>query len=108
MRNFYELSCGRWQVKKLDKPLLGEKTFQFSPVEWQNIHRKLFEGVFKHAGKIRDYNITKKEWVLKGNTVMCGNLERKKILDFGSGEGITANLSAAILVAKDDDLGRST
>ncbi|MDD6035880.1 MAG: Fic family protein [Lachnospiraceae bacterium] len=50
--------------------LLGEKTFQFSPVEWQNIHRKLFEGVFSHAGKIRDYNITKKEWVLKGDTVM--------------------------------------
>ncbi|MGN0131962.1 MAG: Fic family protein, partial [Lachnospiraceae bacterium] len=49
--------------------LLGEKTFQFSPVEWQNIHRKLFDGVFEHAGKIRDYNITKKEWVLKGNTV---------------------------------------
>ena len=40
--------------------LLGEKAFQFSPVEWQNIHRKLFEGVFDHAGKIRDYNITKK------------------------------------------------
>lgn len=50
--------------------LLGEKTFQFSPVEWQNIHRKLFEGVFNHAGKIRDYNITKKEWVLKGDTVI--------------------------------------
>lgn len=46
------------------------KTFQFSPAEWQNIHRKIFEGVFSHARKIRDYNITKKEWVLKGNTVM--------------------------------------
>ncbi|MDO5445924.1 MAG: Fic family protein [Eubacteriales bacterium] len=50
--------------------LLGEKTFQFSPVEWQNIHRRLFDGVFRHAGRIRDYNITKKEWVLKGDTVM--------------------------------------
>ena len=55
--------------------LLGEKTFQFSPVEWQNIHRKLFEGVFSHAGKIRDYNITKKEWVLKGNTVMYASFD---------------------------------
>ena len=55
--------------------LLGEKTFQFSPVEWQNIHRKLFEGVFKHAGKIRDYNITKKEWVLKGDTVMYASFD---------------------------------
>lgn len=50
--------------------LLGEKTFQFSPVEWQNIHRRLFEGVFDYAGQIRTYNITKKEWVLKGDTVI--------------------------------------
>ena len=49
--------------------LLGEKTFQFSPAEWLAIHRRLFEGVFTHAGKIRQYNITKKEWVLKGDTV---------------------------------------
>ena len=49
--------------------LLGEKAFQFSPTEWIAIHRRLFEGVFTHAGQIRDYNITKKEWVLKGDTV---------------------------------------
>ncbi len=49
--------------------LLGEKTFQFSPAEWFTIHRRLFEGVFSHAGQIRQYNITKKEWVLKGDTV---------------------------------------
>ena len=59
--------------------LLGEKTFQFSPVEWQNIHRKLFEGVVDHAGRIRDYNITKKEWVLKGDTVMYASYD--SILD---------------------------
>ncbi|MDY3828217.1 MAG: Fic family protein [Clostridium sp.] len=55
--------------------LLGEKTFQFSPIEWQNIHRRLFEGLFSHAGKIRDYNITKKEWVLKGDTVMYASFD---------------------------------
>lgn len=49
--------------------LLGEKAFQFSPVEWLTIHRGLFEGVFSHAGQIRKYNITKKERVLKGDTV---------------------------------------
>ena len=59
--------------------LFGEKTFQFSPVEWQNIHRKLFEGVVDHAGRIRDYNITKKEWVLKGDTVMYASYD--SILD---------------------------
>ena len=50
--------------------LLGEKSFQFSPAEWITIHRRLFEGVFKHAGQIRKYNITKNEWVLKGDTVI--------------------------------------
>ena len=50
--------------------LLGERTFQFSPVELMNIHRCLFDGVFKGAGKLRDYNITKKEWVLNGETVI--------------------------------------
>lgn len=50
--------------------LLGEKTFQFSPIEYQNIHRRLFDGVFDHAGQVRTYNITKKEWVLHGDTVI--------------------------------------
>ena len=45
--------------------LLGEKTFQFSPAEWQEIHRRLFDGILDNAGEIRPYNITKKEWVLK-------------------------------------------
>ena len=49
--------------------LLGEKAFQFSPAEWMTIHRRLFEGVFDHAGQIRKYNISKKEWILKGDTV---------------------------------------
>lgn len=35
--------------------LLGEKAFQFSPAEWLSIHRRLFEGVFDHAGKIRKF-----------------------------------------------------
>ncbi len=50
--------------------LLGEKAFQFSPAEWITIHRRLFDGVFDHAGQIRQYNITKKEWVLNGDTVI--------------------------------------
>ncbi|MBR5136955.1 MAG: Fic family protein [Clostridia bacterium] len=50
--------------------LLGEKSFQFSPAEWVTIHRRLFEGVFDHAGKIRKYNISKKEWVLNGASVI--------------------------------------
>lgn len=49
--------------------LLSEKAFQFSPAEWLSIHRRLFEGVFSHAGKIRRHNIAKKEWGLGGDSV---------------------------------------
>ena len=44
--------------------ILSETAFSFSPNEYISIHRKLFQGIYSHAGKIRDYNITKKEWVL--------------------------------------------
>lgn len=50
--------------------ILSEKTFTFSPVEYISIHRRMFQGIYKFAGKIRDYNITKKEWVLNGETVL--------------------------------------
>lgn len=53
--------------------ILSETAFSFSPNEYISIHRKLFQDIYKHAGKIRDYNITKKEWVLDGATVMYGS-----------------------------------
>jgi fido (protein-threonine AMPylation protein) len=55
--------------------ILGESTFQFSPVTFQNIHKRLFSGVFEHAGQIRTYNITKKEWVLNGSTVFYASCD---------------------------------
>lgn len=63
--------------------LLGEKAFQFSPAEWLSIHRRLFEGVFGHAGQVRQYNITKKEWVLNGDTVTYADWNSiKETLDY--------------------------
>ena len=53
--------------------ILSETAFSFSPNEYIAIHRKLFQGIYNHAGKIRDYNITKREWVLDGATVMYGS-----------------------------------
>ena len=50
--------------------ILGENTFSFSLVGLVSIHQSIFDGIFKFAGKIRDYNITKKEWVLRGDTVL--------------------------------------
>ena len=63
--------------------ILSEKAFTFSPSEYIGIHRKLFLGIYKHAGKIRDYNITKKEWVLDGATVLYGNAaELRQTLEY--------------------------
>lgn len=55
--------------------ILNEKSFAFSVTGITSIHRRLFEGVFKFAGKIRDYDITKREWVLRGDTVLYVNAE---------------------------------
>lgn len=55
--------------------LLGEDTFQFSPAEWQIIHRRLFTGLLEHAGEFRTYNISKKEWVLDGKSVIYASWE---------------------------------
>lgn len=52
--------------------LLSEQSFSFTALEFLNIHRHLFDGVFKHAGEIRPYDISKKEWVLRGDTVVYG------------------------------------
>lgn len=55
--------------------MLSEQTFTFSPAEYLTIHRRLFSGIYKFAGKIRDYNITKNEWVLNGETVLYASAD---------------------------------
>ena len=63
--------------------ILSEPSFNFSPSHLIAIHKRLFEGIFKFAGKIRDYDITKKEWVLNGDSVMYGAaFELKAALDY--------------------------
>lgn len=63
--------------------ILSEKAFTFSPSEYIGIHKKLFCGIYKHAGKIRDVNITKKEWVLDGESVLYGNAtELRQTLEY--------------------------
>ena len=34
--------------------VLSEKAFSFTPNEYISIHRKLFTGIYSHAGEIRD------------------------------------------------------
>ena len=57
------------------KKILSSKTLAFHVNGFISMHRRIFEGVFKHAGEIRKYDITKKEWVLKGDTVHYLNWE---------------------------------
>ena len=93
IQSYYEQHTDRSEIENDTKEadivsariakLLGEKAFQFSPAEWLTIHRRLFEGVFRHAGQIRQYNITKKEWVLNGDTVIYADWNSiKDTLDY--------------------------
>jgi len=67
--------------------ILSEESFSFAPNEYISIHKKLFKGIYSYAGKIRDYNITKKEWVLDGATVIYGSAsELKSTLDYDFSE----------------------
>lgn len=67
--------------------ILSEKAFSFTPNEYIAIHKKLFTGIYGHAGKLRDYNITKREWVLNGATVLYGSAsELRTTLDYDFSE----------------------
>lgn len=63
--------------------ILSENSFVFSPTQYISIHKRLFQGIYSHAGRIRDYNISKKEWVLDGASVMYGGaLELRETLEY--------------------------
>lgn len=53
--------------------ILQTRTLAFNTNGYVSLHRQIFQGVFKFAGQIRDYDITKKEWVLRGDTVIYLN-----------------------------------
>jgi fido (protein-threonine AMPylation protein) len=87
--------------------VLAEKTFSFTPVEYISIHRRLFDGIYPFAGKIRDYNITKDEWALRGATVYYTSAQSiKETMDYDfaqekafSYEGLTTP-QAVVHIAK--------
>ena len=67
--------------------ILAEKTFSFTPTQLTSIHRRLFDGIYKLAGRIRDYNITKNEWVLGGKTVYYASADTiSDTLDYDMGQ----------------------
>ena len=96
--NYYKSQAGRKETEgerteEADKvsaritELLQEKTFNFSPAQLTSIHRRLFEGIYKFAGRIRDYNITKQEWVLRGETVYYASADTiSETLEYDMGQ----------------------
>jgi len=63
--------------------ILSENAFNFSPTELLNIHKRLFGSIYKMAGKYRNYNFTKDEWILNEDTVTYSSYESiKETLDY--------------------------
>ena len=63
------------KASKNIKRILSVKTCDFSTNGYISLHRRIFEGVMKHVGEMRKYDITKREWVLEGDTVSYMNWE---------------------------------
>lgn len=74
--------------------ILASKTFKLAPTELLFIHRQLFEGLFEHAGKIRDCNLSKREWVLDGESVVYDDFRAVRAsLDYDIDKEKTFNYS---------------
>ena len=96
--SYYKSAAGRKEAEndrteEADKvsaritEILAEKAFSFTPAQLTSIHRRLFEGIYKQAGRIRDYNITKNEWVLGGKTVYYASADTiSETLDYDMGQ----------------------
>ena len=88
----------------MEKDPFKEYLRESEPNEYIFIHRKLFQGIYKHAGKIRDYNITKKEWVLDGATVMYGSAsELRATLEYDFSQEKDFRNEDKLEVATDND-----
>ncbi|MGP1414137.1 MAG: Fic family protein [Bacillales bacterium] len=53
--------------------IISENSFTFTIGQLLTIHKLLFNGILENAGKLRNYNISKKEWVLDGDSVIYGD-----------------------------------
>lgn len=65
--------------------IISEDSFTFTVGQLLAIHKELFIDVLNHAGKIRTYNFSKKEWVLDNDSVIYGDyrdLEMTLAYDF--------------------------
>ena len=71
------------KASKNIRKILSVKTIDFSTKGYISVHRRIFDGVMKHAGQLREYDISKREWVLEGDTVDYLNWEDlRRALDY--------------------------
>ena len=71
------------KASKNIRKILSVKTIDFSTKGYISVHRRIFDGVMKHAGQLREYDISKREWVLDGDTVDYLNWEDlRRALDY--------------------------
>lgn len=71
------------KASKNIRRILSSDTLNFTTNGFISLHRRIFEGVLKHAGELRTYDITKKEWVLEDDTVRYLNWEDlRRALDY--------------------------
>ena len=82
--SYYQTELGRREEEGTDEAdgvsariarLLAEDTFTFSPAMLTSIHRRLFDGILPRAGRYRQTNIKKKEWVLDGASVLYSSCD---------------------------------
>ena len=91
---YYETKVGHdvpADAKEADKvaarivAIVNMPGFRLSPEYLIGLHAQIFDGVFAHAGKLREVQLTKKEWVLNGDTVEYApyfDIERSLEYDF--------------------------
>ena len=85
IQDYYQTKIGRETddggVQEADKvsaniaKILSTQSLDFSTNGFMAIHRRIFTGIFKHAGQFRRHDISKKEWVLDGDSVSYLNWE---------------------------------
>ena len=67
-----DLPCDTMEADKVAARIvavINSPTFVFSPAYLIGLHERIFEGIFPHAGTIREVELTKREDVLNGASV---------------------------------------
>ena len=91
LTEYYKSASGKERTETMECDLVSERivellsdgTISLAPTALKSIHRYLFQGIYDFAGQFRQYNITKEEPVLHGDSVKYANyFEIQDILEY--------------------------